>query len=131
MIRIPTDRLTRWWTLRSSSVKSVGLVDNVGGVMPVPNNLDQAEDDAHIPLHKNGPEGKVMLEDDDQDPNGQIDEMVDPEKQQFLQDKAMKAETKDIVVEGREDTRSRKEKREEEEEDLDPVINSESLKVET
>ena len=61
----------------------------------------------------------------------QIDEMVDPEKQQFLQDKAMKAETKDIVVEGREDTRSRKEKREEEEEDLDPVINSESLKVET
>ena len=61
----------------------------------------------------------------------QIDELVDPEKQQFLQDKAMKAETKDIVVEGREDTRSRKEKREEEEEDLDPVINSESLKVET
>ena len=54
---------------------------------------------------------------------------MDPEKQQFLQDKAMKAETKDIVVEGREDTRSRKEKREEE--DLDPVINSESLKVET
>ena len=51
---------------------SVGLVDNVGGVMPVPNNLDQAEDDAHIPLHKNGPEGKIMLEDDDQDPNGQV-----------------------------------------------------------
>jgi len=110
----------------SSSVKSVGLVDNVGGVMPVPNNLDQAEDDAHIPLHKNGPEGKIMLEDDDQDPNGQIDEMVDPEKQQFLQDKAMKAETKDIVVEGREDTS--KEKREE---DLDPVRSSESLKIET
>ena len=40
--------------------------------MPVPNNLDQAEDDAHIPLHKNGPEGKIMLEDDDQDPNGQV-----------------------------------------------------------
>jgi len=116
----------------SSSVKSVGLVDNVAGVMPPPNNLDQAEDDANIPLHKNGPEGKIMLEEDDQDPNGQIDELVDPEKQQFLQDKAMKAETKDIVVEGREDTRSRKEKREEEEEeDLDPVINSESLKVET
>ena len=51
---------------------SVGLVDNVGGVMPVPNNLDQAEDDAHIPLHENGPEGKIMLEDDDQDPNGQV-----------------------------------------------------------
>ena len=56
----------------------------------------------------------------------QIDEMVDPEKQQFLQDKAMKAETKDIVVEGREDTS--KEKREE---DLDPVRSSESLKIET
>merc|ERR1712037_347748 len=106
----------------SSSVKSVGLVDNVGGVMPVPNNLDQAEDDAHIPLHKNGPEGKIMLEDDDQDPNGQIDELVDPEKQQFLQDKAMKAETKDIVVD------TSKEKREE---DLDPVRSSESLKIET
>lgn len=52
--------------------------------------------------------------------------MVDPEKQQFLQDKAMKAETKDIVVEGREDTS--KEKREE---DLDPVRSSESLKIET
>merc|ERR1719222_1593657 len=110
----------------SSSVKSVGLVDNVGGVMPVPNNLDQAEDDAHIPLHKNGPDGKIMLEEDDQDPNGQIDEMVDPEKQQFLQDKAMKAETKDIVVEGRED--SSKEKRED---NLNPVRSSESLKIET
>ena len=51
---------------------SVGLVDNVGGVMPLPNNLDQAEDDAHIPLHKNGPDGKIILEDDDQDPNGQV-----------------------------------------------------------
>ena len=51
---------------------SVGLVDNVAGVMPPPNNLDQAEDDANIPLHKNGPEGKIMLEEDDQDPNGQV-----------------------------------------------------------
>jgi len=107
----------------SSSVKSVGLVDNVGGVMPPPNNLDQAEDDAQIPLHKNGPDGKIMLEDDDQDPNGQIDETVDPEKQQFLQDKAIKAETKDIVVEGKE---------EKEENNIDhPVISSESLKLET
>ena len=40
--------------------------------MPLPNNLDQAEDDAHIPLQENGPEGKIMLEDDDQDPNGQV-----------------------------------------------------------
>merc|ERR1719222_427930 len=106
----------------TTSVKSVGLVDNVAGVLPLPNNLDQAEDDAHIPLHENGPEGKIMLEDDDQDPNGQIDEMVDPEKQQFLQDKAMNAETKDIVVD------TSKEKREE---DLDPVRSSESLKIET
>ena len=58
--------------------------------------------------------------------NVQIDEMVDPEKQQFLQDKAMKAETKDIVVEGREDTS--KEKRED---NVDPVRSSESLKIET
>jgi len=118
----------------SSSVKSVGLVDNVGGVMPLPNNLDQAEDDAHIPLHKNGPDGKIILEDDDQDPNGQIDETVDPEKQQFLQDKAIKAETKDIVVEGKEENRKgkREEKEEEEENNIDhPVIQSESLKVET
>ena len=56
----------------SFNPSSVGLVDNVGGVMPLPNNLDQAEDDAHIPLHKNGPDGKIMLEDDDQDPNGQV-----------------------------------------------------------
>ena len=121
---------------------SVGLVDNVAGVLPLPNNLDQAEDDAHIPLHENGPEGKIMLEDDDQDPNGQvwsskyvwkvqdlvqIDETVDPEKQQFLQEKAMKAETKDIVVEGKEDS-IKKEKREN---NLDPVKSSDSLKVET
>ena len=69
--------------------------------------------------------------------------MVDPEKQQFLQDKARKAETKDIVVEGkaeirkekREDNRKEgkgeKEEQEEEENNLDPVISSESLKVET
>ena len=40
--------------------------------MPVPNNLDQAEDDAHIPEHKNGPDGNTVLEDDDQDPDGQV-----------------------------------------------------------
>merc|ERR1711974_490546 len=97
-----------------------------------------AEDDAHIPLQENGPEGKIMLEDDDQDPNGQIDEMVDPEKQQFLQDKARKAETKDIVVEGKGEVRkekredNRREGQEEEEENnVDPVISSESLKIET
>ena len=57
----------------------------------------------------------------------QIDETVDPEKQQFLQDKAIKAETKDIVVEGKEDS-IKKEKREN---NLDPVKSSDSLKVET
>ena len=69
--------------------------------------------------------------------------MVDPEKQQFLQDKARKAETKDIVVEGKEGIRKEKrednrkegkrekEEQEEEENNLDPVISSESLKVET
>ena len=64
----------------------------------------------------------------------QIDETVDPEKQQFLQDKAIKAETKDIVVEGKEESRKekREEKEEEEENNIDhPVIQSESLKVET
>ena len=49
---------------------------------------------------------------------------MDPEKQQFLQDKAMKAETKDIVVEGKEETDG-KEKREN---NLDPVTSSQSLK---
>ena len=39
----------------------------------------------------------------------QLDETVDPEKQKFIEDKAMKDETKDIVVEGKE---NRKEKRE-------------------
>ena len=40
--------------------------------MPKPNNLDQAEDDAHIPLHQSGPDGKMLPEDDDQDPDGQV-----------------------------------------------------------
>ena len=62
----------------------------------------------------------------------QIDETVDPEKQQFLQDKAIKAETKDIVVEGKEENRKGKREEKEEENNIDhPVIQSESLKVET
>ena len=65
----------------------------------------------------------------------QIDETVDPEKQQFLQEKAMKDETKDIVVEGSKEGVG-KEKRElvdDEEEDtnVDPVNRSGSFKVET
>ena len=47
--------------------------------MPVPNNLDQAEDDAHIPEHKNGPDGNTVLEDDDQDPDGQVCHSKDAE----------------------------------------------------
>ena len=117
--------------------------------MPVPNNLDQAEDDAHMPEHKNGPDGNTVLEDDDQDPDGQvchskmqkfdqvvqIDETVDPEKQQFLQDKAMKDETKDIVVEGSKEGvgKGKRGLADEEKEDsnVEPVNRSGSFKVET
>ena len=61
---------------------------------------------------------------------------MDPEKQQFLQEKALKDETKDIVVEGSKEGVG-KGKRElvdvEEEEDtiVEPVNRSESFKVET
>ena len=48
------------------------MVENVAGVMPKPNNLDQAEDDAHIPLHQSGPDGKMLPEDDDQDPDAYL-----------------------------------------------------------
>jgi len=115
----------------SSSTKSGGLVDNIGGVMPVPNNLDQAEDDAHIPEHKNGPDGNTVLEDDDQDPDGQIDETVDPEKQQFLQEKALKDETKDIVVEGSKEGVGKGKRDEQEDINNESVNRSGSFKVET
>lgn len=78
------------------------LVDNVAGVMPPPSNLDQAEDDSHIPQNENGPQGKKDVQDDDQNPDGQIDENVDLAKQHFLEEKTEKGETKDVVVEGRE-----------------------------
>ena len=64
----------------------------------------------------------------------QIDETVDPEKQQFLQEKAMKDETKDIVVEGsKEGVGEGKRELVDEEEDtnVEPVNRSGSLKVET
>ena len=65
----------------------------------------------------------------------QIDETVDPEKQQFLQDKAMKDETKDIVVEGSKEGvgKGKRELVDEEGEDTDvePVNRSGSFKVET
>ena len=113
--------------------------------MPVPNNLDQAEDDAHIPEHKNGPDGNTVLEDDDQDPDGQvchskmqkfdqvvqIDETVDPEKQQFLQEKALKDETKDIVVEGSKEGVGKGKRDEQEDINNESVNRSGSFKVET
>ena len=64
----------------------------------------------------------------------QIDETVDPEKQQFLQEKAMKDETKDIVVEGgKEGVGKGKRELVDEEEDtnVEPVNRSGSFKVET
>jgi len=75
------------------------IVINEGGVMPLPNiiksdrkvgneNLDNAEDDSHIIQNENGPEGKKDIQDDDQNPDGQIDETVNVDKQHYLIDKA-------------------------------------------
>lgn len=77
------------------------IVVNEAGVMPLPNviksgdakvagfdNLDNAEDDSQIAQHENGPEGKKEILDDDQNPDGQIDETVDLDKQHYLVDKA-------------------------------------------
>jgi len=76
------------------------IVENEAGVMPLPNvinsgdekagseNLDNAEDDSQIAQHENGREGKEEIEDDDQNPDGQIDETVDLDKQHYLVDKA-------------------------------------------
>jgi len=88
-----------------SSSKRPSLVDNVAGVMPPPNNLDQAEDDSHIPENENGPEGKKDLQDDDQDPDGEVDENVNLDSQHFLEDKAGESglETKEVKVEELED----------------------------
>jgi len=77
-----------------SSSKSPKNMDNVAGVMPEPpqsNNLDKAEDDSQIIENVNGVDGKKDISDDDQNPDGQIDETVDAEKQQFLVDKAVEA----------------------------------------
>jgi len=76
------------------------IVINEAGVMPLPDvvksgdnraafeNLDKAEDDSQIVEHENGPEGKKEIQDDDQNPDGQIDETVDLDKQHYLVDKA-------------------------------------------
>merc|ERR1712048_524742 len=59
-----------------------------GGVLPLPgDNLDNAEDDSQIVQHENGPEGKEEIQDDDQNPDGQIDETVDLDKQLYMVDK--------------------------------------------
>jgi len=81
-------------------VDETKLVVNEAGVMPLPNivksgegkagfeNLDNAEDDSQIAQHENGPDGKKEIQDDDQNPDGQIDETVDLDKQHYLVDKA-------------------------------------------
>jgi len=81
-------------------VAKPNIVVNEAGVMPLPNlvksgegkagfdNLDNAEDDSQIAQHENGPEGKKEIQDDDQNPDGQIDETVDLDKQHYLVDKA-------------------------------------------
>ena len=64
----------------------------------------------------------------------QIDETVDPEKQQFLQEKAMKDETKDIVVEGSKEGVGKGKRElvdEEQDTNVEPVNRSGSFKVET
>jgi len=80
-----------------SSTKKSPMVVNVGGVMPPPGNLDQQEDDSHRPYHENGPQGKKDLQDDDQDPDGQIEDGVEGNKQL---EKTDVEDTKDVVVEG-------------------------------
>ena len=59
---------------------------------------------------------------------------MDPEKQQFLQEKAMKDETKDIVVEGSKEGVGKGKRElvdEEEDTNVEPVNRSGSFKVET
>jgi len=86
------------------------IVENEAGVMPLPSviktgvekagfeNLDNAEDDSQIAQHENGREGKEEIEDDDQNPDGQIDETVDLDKQHYLVDKA--AEVSGVAGDG-------------------------------
>merc|ERR1712106_870261 len=81
-------------------VQAPKIVVNDAGMMPLPNviksgdgkagfgNLDNAEDDSQIAQHENGPEGKKEIQDDDQNPDGEIDETVDLDKQHYLVDKA-------------------------------------------
>jgi len=90
---------------------------------PLSPNLDQAEDDAHLPRLEEGG-GRGEGKDDDQNPDGEIDETVDPDKQKFLEEKAEKEETKDVAVDG-EEKEEEDDDMEEEEDDLN--IGHESL----
>jgi len=58
-------------------VPAPAIVVNEAGVMPLP-NLDKAEDDINVNHNE---------EDDDQNPDGMIDETVDLDKQSYLVDK--------------------------------------------
>jgi len=71
----------------SSSSKPPGVLPLSEQFKLPGDNLDQAEDDSQIAQHENGPEGKEEIQDDDQNPDGQIDETVDLDKQLYLVDK--------------------------------------------
>jgi len=71
----------------SSSSKPPGVLPLSEEFKLPGDNLDQAEDDSQIAQHENGPEGKEEIQDDDQNPDGQIDETVDLDKQLYLVDK--------------------------------------------
>ena len=91
--------------ISSSSKPQIQVDGGGGGVLPLPgDNLDNAEDDSQIVQHENGPEGKEEIQDDDQNPDGQvepsyslatgpsekqfqIDETVDLDKQLYMVDK--------------------------------------------
>lgn len=94
----------------SSTSPADGLVDNMAGVMPPPRgleaapagNLDRAEDDSQLPENGLGPEGKSDFGDDDQNPDGEMDdEAVDLDKQQFLEERGGgDKDTKDVMMGG-------------------------------
>ena len=59
--------------ISSSSKPQIKEDGGGGGVLPLPgDNLDNAEDDSQIVQHENGPEGKEEIQDDDQNPDGQV-----------------------------------------------------------
>ena len=56
----------------SSSSKPPGVLSPSEDLKLSGDNLDQAEDDSQIAQHENGPEGKEEIQDDDQNPDGQV-----------------------------------------------------------